>query len=225
VEAQEARWVAEMEAMADQQDKMKREGKEQGGGVGGMLKAVIDTVIGNLQLSIANVHIRYEDALTNPEHPFACGITLDRISGYTVDEAGKEAFVTNNPLQTLRKALLLRRMALYFDTDAEFWRPTADWHDMAPHDWDDWFQPGIRWVPCLAECKEFRGPQGCVRAGAPATAGLGCSELLRRALIWDTADFFSAVPSVRSAAAPRGIASMCCSRWTAERCTRGVGRA
>lgn len=30
VEAQEARWVAEMEAMAEQQDKMKREGKEQG---------------------------------------------------------------------------------------------------------------------------------------------------------------------------------------------------
>ena len=29
-----------------------------GGGVGGMLKAVIDTVIGNLQLSISNVHIR-----------------------------------------------------------------------------------------------------------------------------------------------------------------------
>jgi hypothetical protein len=27
--------------------------------VGGMLKAVIDTVIGNLQLSIANVHIRW----------------------------------------------------------------------------------------------------------------------------------------------------------------------
>ena len=30
-----------------------------GGGVGGMLKAVIDTVIGNLQLSITNVHIRW----------------------------------------------------------------------------------------------------------------------------------------------------------------------
>lgn len=24
---------------------------------------------------------RYEDAYTNPGHPFACGITLDRISG------------------------------------------------------------------------------------------------------------------------------------------------
>lgn len=30
-----------------------------GGGVGGMLKAVIDTVVGNLQLSISNVHIRW----------------------------------------------------------------------------------------------------------------------------------------------------------------------
>lgn len=46
---------------------------------------------------------RYEDAYTNPGHPFACGISLDRISGYTVDEAGREAFVTNNPLQMLRK--------------------------------------------------------------------------------------------------------------------------
>lgn len=42
--------------------------------------------------------------MTNPGHPFACGLTLDRISGYTVDEAGREAFVTNNPLQLLRKA-------------------------------------------------------------------------------------------------------------------------
>ena len=167
--------------------------------MGGMLKAVIDTVIGNLQLSITNVHIRwvpgwcwrsccvlrgrreramlarladgqmsmlaldtpsklcagiagrpsplplppaaplrgclhhqpgplirlqprlallppnlltlpfyhlcsYEDAYTNPGHPFACGLTLDALTGYTVDELGKEAFITNNPLAMLRKA-------------------------------------------------------------------------------------------------------------------------
>ncbi|KAL4858517.1 Vacuolar protein sorting-associated protein 13C [Chlorella vulgaris] len=128
VEAQEKHWVQEMEAMAEQQEKMaaSAEGKDkEKGGVGGMFKAVIDTVIGNLQLSISNVHIRYEDALTNPEHPFACGITLDRISGYT--------------------ALLLRRMSVYFDTDAEFWQPIggANWHDLAPPEWDEWFQPGI----------------------------------------------------------------------------------
>lgn len=31
--------------------------------MGGMLKAVIDTVIGNLQLSISNVHIRWVGSL------------------------------------------------------------------------------------------------------------------------------------------------------------------
>lgn len=180
---------------------------------------------------------RYEDDVTNPGHPFACGLTLDSITGYTVDELGKEAFVTNNPLQMLRKvglglegggwrdgggdvdggwrdggggggeagltgctcvrcmpwiyvapgsaslpaagvgplllwrallvmpcsrqsldsvcsymplqALRLRRMALYFDTDAEFWSPPASWRQLAPHDWDDWFQPGIGWVAGL----------------------------------------------------------------------------
>ncbi|KAI7845241.1 hypothetical protein COHA_001284 [Chlorella ohadii] len=86
---------------------------------------------------------RYEDAYTNPGHPFACGITLDRINGYTIDELGREAFVTNNPLQMLRKALTLRRIAVYFDTDSEFWAPGAAWRDLAPHDWDEWFLPGV----------------------------------------------------------------------------------
>jgi len=31
-----------------------------GGGGGGFLRAMIDTIIGNLQLSITNVHVRYE---------------------------------------------------------------------------------------------------------------------------------------------------------------------
>ena len=38
------------------------------------------------------------------------------------------------------QALQLRRIAAYFDTDAEFWEPRAAWHDLAPHEWDDWFQ-------------------------------------------------------------------------------------
>jgi hypothetical protein len=33
------------------------------GGGGGMFRGLIDTIIGNLQLSIANVHIRYEARL------------------------------------------------------------------------------------------------------------------------------------------------------------------
>ena len=77
---------------------------------------------------------------TPPGHPFACGLTLDRITGYTVDEHGREAFVTANPLSMLRKALQLRRMAAYFDTDAEFWDPGRSWPDMPLAEWDVWFQ-------------------------------------------------------------------------------------
>eukprot|EP00887_Chlorella_sp_A99_P001951 scaffold18.g1951.t1 len=136
VAAQEARWKRELEKLHARTGQKDAQGQEAAGG-GGMFKAVIETVIGNLQLSITNVHVRYEDAASNPGHPFACGFTLDKISGYTVDEAGQEAFVTSNPLQMLRKAsgqaLLLRRLALYFDTDAAFWDPGASWHDMELH--------------------------------------------------------------------------------------------
>lgn len=36
-------------------------------------------VIRNLELSIENIHIVYEDKSTKPDHPFAFGITLNYI--------------------------------------------------------------------------------------------------------------------------------------------------
>ena len=36
---------------------------EAGGSGGGRLRAIIDTIIGNLQFSITNVHVRYEVGL------------------------------------------------------------------------------------------------------------------------------------------------------------------
>lgn len=57
-----------------------------------------------------------------------------------------------HPVPPLPQALQLRRLALYFDTDAAFWEPGAPWHDLAPHAWDDWFAPGIRWGPGGACC-------------------------------------------------------------------------
>ena len=43
--------------------KLTQEAEKDGGG---RLKAIIDTVIGNLQTSITNVHIRYEVSITHP---------------------------------------------------------------------------------------------------------------------------------------------------------------
>jgi len=37
-------------------------------------------IIQNLELSIHNIHIVYEDKTTKPNHPFAFGITLNSIT-------------------------------------------------------------------------------------------------------------------------------------------------
>ena len=36
-------------------------------------------VIRNLELIIKNIHVRFEDDFSKPEHPFSAGITLDAI--------------------------------------------------------------------------------------------------------------------------------------------------
>ncbi|MQL82370.1 hypothetical protein Taro_014851 [Colocasia esculenta] len=67
------------------------------------LGSLINTIIGNLKLSITNIHIRYEDLESNPGHPFAAGLTLGRLSAMTVDDAGKEAFATGGALEHIQK--------------------------------------------------------------------------------------------------------------------------
>ncbi len=42
-------------------------------------------VIRNLELSIRNIHIVYEDKSTKPNHPFAFGITLNYISFHVME--------------------------------------------------------------------------------------------------------------------------------------------
>ncbi|KAK9834254.1 hypothetical protein WJX81_000411 [Elliptochloris bilobata] len=154
---------AEMAAM---QSKYKTEASSDGGGGGGMLRGLIDTVIGNLRLSITNVHIRYEDDYSNPGTPFAVGLTLESLSAHTVDEAGKEAFVTQDPLKLLRKAAQLRRLALYFDVGAELWRPKAAWGAMALADWNGLFQPGVAEGPCIEPVPEAQQQEGAAAEAA-----------------------------------------------------------
>ncbi len=47
-----------------------------------------------------------QDDTSNPGVPFACGLTLEKLSAHTVDEEGNEAFVKDNPLSLLRKVTI-----------------------------------------------------------------------------------------------------------------------
>ncbi|GAB2285741.1 hypothetical protein Dimus_020178, partial [Dionaea muscipula] len=67
------------------------------------LGSLIATIIGNLKISISNIHVRYEDFISNPGHPFACGITLAKLRAFTMDEQGNETFDTNGALDKLHK--------------------------------------------------------------------------------------------------------------------------
>eukprot|EP00191_Tetraselmis_sp_GSL018_P013894 CAMPEP_0177583080 /NCGR_PEP_ID=MMETSP0419_2-20121207/3118_1 /TAXON_ID=582737 /ORGANISM="Tetraselmis sp., Strain GSL018" /LENGTH=318 /DNA_ID=CAMNT_0019072421 /DNA_START=140 /DNA_END=1093 /DNA_ORIENTATION=+ len=110
----------------------------------GRLQSLMETILGNLQLSITNVHIRYEDPDSVPGQLFACGLTLQEVSANTVDSKGEKAFVVKNALEHLRKSARLLRFAVYFDAQAEAYRPqTGRWESMARVHWNELFLPGI----------------------------------------------------------------------------------
>lgn len=80
-----------------------RGGAGMGSMVGGRLYALLDTIIGNLQLKITNVHVRCEDSASNPGHSFCIGVMLQEISATTANEDWRAAFVMAGGLLTLRK--------------------------------------------------------------------------------------------------------------------------
>ncbi|KAI3512412.1 hypothetical protein L1887_19727 [Cichorium endivia] len=107
------------------------------------LGSLIGTIIGNLKISIGNVHIRYEDSISNPGHPFAVGITLAKLAAFTVDEKGNETFDTSGALDKLRKSLQLERLAMYHDFNRPPWKIDKKWEDLNPKDWVEIFEDGI----------------------------------------------------------------------------------
>lgn len=107
------------------------------------LGSLIGTIIGNLKISISNVHIRYEDSVSNPGHPFCSGVTLAKLAAVTMDEQGNETFDTSGALDKLRKSLQLQRLAVYHDSDGMPWRLDKKWEDLSPLEWIEMFEDGI----------------------------------------------------------------------------------
>ncbi|MQL80628.1 hypothetical protein Taro_013085, partial [Colocasia esculenta] len=107
------------------------------------LGSLIATIIGNLRISITNVHIRYEDTVSNPGHSFSSGLTLSKLAAVTVDEEGNETFDTSGALDKLRKSLQLHRLAVYHDSDGAPWKLHKRWEDLNPGEWTEIFADGI----------------------------------------------------------------------------------
>ncbi|KAL5072393.1 hypothetical protein RYX36_011377 [Vicia faba] len=108
------------------------------------LGSLISTIIGNLKLSISNIHIRYEDSESNPGHPFAAGVSLDKLSAVTVDDSGKETFITGGALDRIQKCVELDRLGVPLDSDIIPWHVDKAWEDLLPSEWFQIFNFGTK---------------------------------------------------------------------------------
>ncbi|PCH33647.1 vacuolar protein sorting-associated protein vps13 [Wolfiporia cocos MD-104 SS10] len=84
----------------------------------GLLSSLITKIVNNLQVSVKNIHIRYEDKLSVPGHPFAAGVTLADFTAQSVNEKWEPAFI-DSKAGAIHKLGKLQSLAVYFDTDAE----------------------------------------------------------------------------------------------------------
>ncbi|KAK9766018.1 Vacuolar protein sorting-associated protein 13 [Basidiobolus ranarum] len=77
---------------------------------------LVTKIADNLQVSINNIHIRYEDKLSNAEHPFSVGFTLHELSASSTDENWKETFI-DQQTDIIHKLVKLGSMAVYWNTE------------------------------------------------------------------------------------------------------------
>ncbi|KAG9302115.1 hypothetical protein G9A89_020549 [Geosiphon pyriformis] len=81
------------------------------------INQLITKIIDNLQISINNIHLRYEDKLSDPGHPFAVGLTLSEFSALSTDKNWNPTFIENET-QSIHKLVTLGSLAIYWNTDS-----------------------------------------------------------------------------------------------------------
>lgn len=72
--------------------------------------SVVTRIVENIELKIQDVHLRFEDGITNPSHPFAFGICIKNVSMQNA---------VNEPVQKLmrKKQLDVAEFSIYWDVN------------------------------------------------------------------------------------------------------------
>lgn len=79
-------------------------------------ESVTTAIVDNLQVSIKNIHIRYEDCIAAPGHPFSLGLTLQEFSAVSTDSNWKPSYIQSSS-DTANKLAVLNALAFYWNTD------------------------------------------------------------------------------------------------------------
>ncbi|KAM5453804.1 Vacuolar protein sorting-associated protein 13 [Microsporum audouinii] len=87
-------------------------------------QSLITAIVNNLQVTIKNVHFRYEDGIAAPGHPFAVGVTIKELSAVSTDSDWKPTFIQSTSTKNFKLAVL-NSLAIYWNTDAELFAPNS----------------------------------------------------------------------------------------------------
>ncbi|KAF2103644.1 vacuolar protein sorting-associated protein 13 [Rhizodiscina lignyota] len=79
--------------------------------------SLVTAIVDNLQVSVKNIHVRYEDSISDPGHPFALGISLEAFDAVSTDENWRPTFIQSTS-GTTHKLASLSSLAVYWNTDA-----------------------------------------------------------------------------------------------------------
>ncbi|KAL7273138.1 Vacuolar protein sorting-associated protein 13 [Rhizina undulata] len=82
------------------------------------MESLTTKILDNLQITVKNIHIRYEDSISTPGHPFALGFTLEEFSAVSTNDDWEPNFIQNNAAVT-HKLARLGSLAIYWNTDSE----------------------------------------------------------------------------------------------------------
>lgn len=104
----------------DEKDKLKNQS---------FTDSLISKIIDNLQITIKNIHIRYEDLNCFTKVPYALGFTLDELSAVSTDENWVKNFI-ENVSSVSRKLLLLKSLTVYLDTSISSTASAAVFSDL-----------------------------------------------------------------------------------------------
>ncbi|KAK0393450.1 hypothetical protein QR680_000217 [Steinernema hermaphroditum] len=101
--------------------------------------SLVSTIVNNVQLILTNVHIRYEDDVSLPNHhPFNCGARIQKISVQTTDPQWKSGFVQPKEGENVFKILDLQGFSVYWNSGQPIHKEVASYKDLqkilAPED-------------------------------------------------------------------------------------------
>ncbi|KAH7345058.1 hypothetical protein B0J17DRAFT_763771 [Rhizoctonia solani] len=82
----------------------------------GLIESITGRIVNNVQITVKNIHIRYEDSISAPGHPFSAGITLAGFTAKSVDDNWIPTFIQDTRAG-VHKLANLESLSVYFNTD------------------------------------------------------------------------------------------------------------